>query len=345
MTRTFFSGSWYADATPSGAFVVLYPQAYLRTHLGQVAFPPGEPWGLGYVRCTDVGGFRFAGQAHSTIEPACWEWNPYDGWRSFPQPCIGISPCIYDFNGTLHRSDGSVGSQGYRYVAQDGSPAGALISGDATYRLDLGSGRALFEWSAAGELLIGQAAYDGGGVQVWDGSTLRQLELGATTFVRVQWAGEQVAVSFMTPAGAVIIQTTLAELRALPPVVPPGKPPEKPPVDPHPPVDPPPVDPPPVDPPPVQPPIQPPKEPIMIAFGTPVPGFAGGDLVDNGNGTVSAKKPNGKYLCVTPDGNVEERDTPGGVWESFQQTPTALIAWREKDQPNDRVYVLPLVGA
>lgn len=83
----------------------------------------------------------------------------------------------------------------------------------------------------------------------------------------------------------------------------------------------------------------------MIAYGTPVPGFTPGDLEDNGNGTVSVKKPNGKYLCVTPDGEVQERPSGGGVWESFERTPTALIAWRERSAPNDTVYVLPLVGA
>src|SRR5262245_6194797 len=50
---------------------------------------------------------------------------------------------------------------------------------------------------------------------------------------------------------------------------------------------------------------------------TPMKGFLPGTEVDNGNGTISVQKPNGKFLCITPDGSVEERDTPGGEWESF----------------------------
>jgi hypothetical protein len=80
----------------------------------------------------------------------------------------------------------------------------------------------------------------------------------------------------------------------------------------------------------------------MIAYAPPVPGFLAGSIVDNGNGTVSVEKPNGKFLCVTPDGGLEERDSPGGLWESFRQGATSLIAERDGGPRGPLVYVLPL---
>lgn len=82
----------------------------------------------------------------------------------------------------------------------------------------------------------------------------------------------------------------------------------------------------------------------MIAYAPPVPGFLPGDLHDNGNGTVSIQKPNGKWVAVTPSGGVEERDTPGGAWESFRKSKTSssLIAERDGEAAGPKIYVLPL---
>lgn len=80
----------------------------------------------------------------------------------------------------------------------------------------------------------------------------------------------------------------------------------------------------------------------MIAYAPPVPGFLPGEIHDNGNGTVSVQQPNGKWLCVTPEGQIEERDTPGGAWESFRKGKTALIAERDGGSRGPLVYVLPL---
>lgn len=113
---------------------------------------------------------------------------------------------------------------------------------------------------------------------------------------------------------------------------------------PHPAPVPPPVPPPAPKPtPPAPPPAPPPKEnDPMIGYSAPVPGFLPGDLVDNGNGTVSVKKPNGRYLCVTPNGTIEERDSPGGAWESFRRGKSSLIAERDGDAAGPKVYVLGL---
>ena len=79
----------------------------------------------------------------------------------------------------------------------------------------------------------------------------------------------------------------------------------------------------------------------MIAYAPPVPGFLPGEEHDNPDGTVSVQKPNGKWLCVTPDGGIEERDSGGGLWESFQRNATCLLAFRDGGAAGPRVFVLP----
>lgn len=552
MSRVVIERAWYGELLPHGQFCVTIPHVACLTHLGTVPLPPGETFGLGFPRCTIVDGFRFAGQAHETLNPAAWEWFPDGVWHAHPQPCIGVNPVIYDRNGLLHLSDGSVGSQGYRYV----TPQNQIVSGDATY----GPFHGLFEYTDLGGLWIGQAAYDGGGVQVWDGTTLRQLEPGYCVFVRANRDGEMVALAFFDAElnGVVLEQTTMTALRALPPVVVPPKPepigprsdprpadgktydllafivgdpgtwprkgpshamhqivdgallhfvkfgdinpnggayetwavddnwiyhledasapetyhftdprwfprrmpigevfdsgphhaifhrrsdcreirreefgrrmwvhavydayywgpdlgtratmvvaydatggfhipgrsielgyyafgagsvrwdsyrsedvyrngraefnesarwarsdfyllggpvlapgftgcvprtiPHLPPWDPTPPA------------PPI-PPLPPVQEDDVIAYSAPVAGFLPGDFEDNGNGTVSVKKPNGKYLCVTPEGRVEERPGGGGLWESFRKGKSSLIAERDGGARGPQIFVLPL---
>lgn len=81
------------------------------------------------------------------------------------------------------------------------------------------------------------------------------------------------------------------------------------------------------------------KETSMIAYGLPIPGFSAGEEIENVDGTVSIKKPNGKFLCVTPEGKIEERDHGNGAWENFRRGKNGLIAERD----GGRVYVLPRV--
>src|SRR6185436_19238980 len=148
--------------------------------------------------------------------------------------------------------DVSIGSQGYRTVLPDNR----IVTGDET----LGNFHGLFEYTPLGDgLYVGHAAYDGGGVQVWDDvrGVLLQVELSDTVFVVANREGEAVALAYQTPKGVAFVQTTMAELRALSPVVTPPKPP-KPPDPPKPPPPVPPLPPvPPVPPVPPQPPVPP----------------------------------------------------------------------------------------
>ena len=83
----------------------------------------------------------------------------------------------------------------------------------------------------------------------------------------------------------------------------------------------------------------------MIAYGPPIRDFARGEEHDNGNGTISIRKLNGKWLAVTPAGAVEERDAPGGPWESFVRGDTGYVAQREGPGGEILVYVLAYVEA
>lgn len=84
---------------------------------------------------------------------------------------------------------------------------------------------------------------------------------------------------------------------------------------------------------------------MIVAFEPKVtPGFVPCKEFDNGNGTVSIEKTNGKFLCVTPPGGIEERDTPGGVWESFKKGKNCLIAERDNNGM-PAVYVLMAADA
>jgi len=219
-----------------------------------------------------------------------------------------------------------------------------------------------------GSLIIGQGNPDLGvpeGALVWDGKMLRVLELGSRRFINAHVAGEAISLAITRPEGVVLIQTSEAALRALPPadrVAGPivvnsnGKDTDHAGPDTHAAS--------------TGPDDHATDRPsagagpdrstagaethaaggrtdggaTVIAYATAVPGFKPGDLHDNGNGTVSVKKPNGKWLCVTPTGAIEERDTPGGAWESFvlAKNGASLIAWRDAGSGGNVPYVLPI---
>ena len=235
MIRDFIPGAIYSDLRTTGERVALVPQRHIETHLGILPFPPGEPWGVLFLRQTSVGPWKVAGKGHESGDT--WEWD--GGWK--PRgPSNGENGFIYDLAGNLHiiAPGPNVTSQGYRYVAADGS----LVLGDATY----GPWNGLSEWSDLGDgLYIGQGDPQHGtptGAVLWDASrgVHLLLEAGLCTFIRSQRVGEAVAITFTTPAGCAFIQTTMTELRALPvcgPVSAPPAEPPAPPVDPVPPVE------------------------------------------------------------------------------------------------------------
>lgn len=180
VTRLDVPGGWYGENLPSGEYAVVVPDRHaLATHLGDVPFGPDEPL---YVRITNRAGFRIAGQGHTS--DLALEWH--DGaWRTATRAC-GVSPVIYDLAGTLHVSDCSIGSQGWRYVADDGS----LVTGDATYA---SGALRLWEYTTHGDIAIGQNAQDDAVAVTPAGRFV--LEPGAARFIRFSRDGDRLAIA------------------------------------------------------------------------------------------------------------------------------------------------------
>jgi hypothetical protein len=208
--RTPYPGAWSLDALPTGQWVALYPGSHLQTHWGRVALPPDEPFGVLFLQFSPTKD-RFAGLAHSARTPlTLWEYVVGIGWRSSR---TAVGHVVYDPHGNL----------------LDTLPAGYQFFNEATQqpvsRIETyGPRHGLSEWVAVGDLLIGQghdSAFpaDNGGVRVWDGSVHRTLDVGRCTDISRHLDGEAVALSYVRAGeGGIVVQTTRAELRALPPV-------------------------------------------------------------------------------------------------------------------------------
>lgn len=229
-------GAWWGDALPNGVYAAMVPESHLEVTSGRVmALPPGEPWGLHDIRITEVGGFKIAGQAHSTVNvTGLWV---EDKWTFLPGPVVGVNAVIFDRQGELHRSDGSRGGQGFRFV----DAAGRIWTGDETiYDAVMG----IHEWTRlASDLWIGQGHEDGAGARVWDGKQRRVFEVGSCRSIRATVEGDKFAVAITLRDRVRFYWGTLDELRELPvevQPVPPPVPPPKPPVPPPVPVPPPP---------------------------------------------------------------------------------------------------------
>lgn len=218
--------AWYVDATPDGSFVALIPNRHLVTQRGNVPLPHGQ--NLLYVRIAPDG-VRFAGAGHQ--DDLVWEWDG-TSWTSHGA-AYGVSPVIYDHDGTLLKNDGSWGSQGPRYIGPDGD----VITADTTY-YSVTLGLSEFSWLGAPDLYVGQSHDDNqDSAWIWDAGTHRLLEPGPCRFIRSHRDGERVSIAIWKPGqGAVIHWLTLAEMHALPvvgtitpnPGTPPAPPPEPP---------------------------------------------------------------------------------------------------------------------
>ncbi len=204
MQRLEFPSGWYADALPSGEYAVLIPNQHVLTHLGPIPFTDADRQPL-FIRVSAVGGFRFAGQSWHSTDTVEW----HGSWRIIPRTPVGVSPVIYDLGGTLHISDGSIGSQGWRYATST-----RLVTGDETYQ-PTAAAPSLYEWtdlSSSGDtVVVGQG--EEGGAWLWDGTQHRELVSGDCRFIRAHRTGNSVAISTWRIGGStVIIFATLAEL-------------------------------------------------------------------------------------------------------------------------------------
>jgi hypothetical protein len=219
LKRTEYPGAWYVDALPSGERVLLYPGSHLETHAWRVELPTGETFGPQFLKLSPTKD-RFFGHAHDIDRPTLYEYLFGAGGRWSAVP-TATGRAVYDTHGNI--LDTLPAGYGY-FDIDDNRP----ISRIETYEQRHG----LNNWSHVGALLIGQG-HDAGGVLVYDGFVLRVLDTGPCSEINTHLDGTAVAVSYRKDGmGCVIVQTTLAELRALPPyqplIVPPIVPPPPP---------------------------------------------------------------------------------------------------------------------
>lgn len=173
-----FPNGWYGEALPTGEFAVLFTDSHIQTHLGNIPLP-GE--NVLYLRITNVGGFKMAGQGGRTNVAWLYENGT---WRVADQAAVGVSPCIFR-NGALVVSHGEVGSQGYRYVRPDGS----IATGDQTYS-DIPN--EIWEWTEYAGIKIGQGQQD---CQLLANGKRYTVESGDARFIRVNGAGSLLAIT------------------------------------------------------------------------------------------------------------------------------------------------------
>jgi hypothetical protein len=221
MTRHELPGVPHLDALPSGEFAGWNPSAgVVHTHLGDI--PTLGDIGPGDVRVTKVNGFQFVGQASDAVRGATVRWNPalHPAWNDpanwFFDPRVpwGHNAVAFDRSGMLIVATESMhlGSNGIRcfdYVT------GAIVTGDATYASTFG----LAEYTPLGDgLFVGLNNVSGPGLAVWDGTTIRPIVQADIVGYHANRDGDNVCLSFIQAKGqpAVILQSTMTELRALP---------------------------------------------------------------------------------------------------------------------------------
>lgn len=209
LTRKEFPGGTYSDARTDGSYAVLMPHSSVLTQEGSLPLPPAElaANGIGplYIRVTESGPFKFAGQSHAGL--GTWEWSQF-GWHLLGPAC-GVSPVIYDLSNVLHISDCSVGSQGWRYIDEI---TGKLVTGDATYA---DKDNKIWEYTRHGNVTVGQGEK---GCIAIRGADRRMLEVGDCRFVRFNRSGDQLSIAMvkLTENKSVIIWLTESELSTFP---------------------------------------------------------------------------------------------------------------------------------
>ena len=209
MLRLVVENGWYADvAGVGGDYVALVRDSHLQTSRGTVPLP-GE--NVLYVRAT-VDGFgilKLCGVGHQSDQ--AWE---YPAWQ--PRGLAhGVSACIFDGASTLRIATPAQGSQGYRYINDQGQP----VTGDNTYNsqtaLALSYGLTeLWEWTRGGDLFIGQNSRD----ECILHPARRVLEPGPCRFIRFVREGNACAVALWKPVEncAVFFWFIVDEIATLP---------------------------------------------------------------------------------------------------------------------------------
>lgn len=207
------------DLRPSGTYVVNNGGTNILTQHGPLPLPPGDS-DVRYPALAASG--AIAGQPQATVRGA-WVWDPIlRQWTTDPRIPASPNSLIYDDADVLHVNQlgpGYVGSQGFQYIAPDGS----IVPGQTTYAAISN----VAEWVDLSDaqdrsLLVGYAVW-GYLCIVWDGAAgvNRLLEPGQAYRLRCRREGEQVAIAITQASQCVLLLTSRAELRTLPVTAPP----------------------------------------------------------------------------------------------------------------------------
>ena len=174
------------DCTIDGHRVELVPDTCLLVNDDALAPLPNEQNVL-FPRL-HPSGTRFAGIGH--LDNHCWEW--LGRWVDHG-PCEGPHAVIYDADGLLRivrETEGApTGSQGWRYVADDGR----LVPAFETYA---DTARGIYEYTERGDVTVGQGG-DEEGLQAFIRGRRVLLEAGVARFIRFYRAGDRVAVAYV----------------------------------------------------------------------------------------------------------------------------------------------------
>lgn len=216
-------GAGTPDALPTGEYVVPIIGSHIATDKRRIERPLGQD--IAYPRL-HPNGEHFACQIHDgeqkdhVYEFVGVDADGKDRWIDHGK-WTSVSPCLYKPDGTLviNGRDGQWGSQGLRYVTDDG----VVVSADDTY----GSGvYGLSEFTPIrADIVVGQT-HDNNrdDAAVYIDRVLRLLEPGPCRFIRERHDGDQLAIAIWKPAAnpadgeAVLFWPTIDDLRTLPPI-------------------------------------------------------------------------------------------------------------------------------
>ena len=214
MKRHAFPGGWYADATPSGAWAVLYPDSHINFSDIQIPLPPA-----GNVLFVVTDGVSLAGQGQA--DGMCWLWNG-EQWKPVC-PTYGTSPCAF--------------GPGFLYVSMPGQSANIAVinprTGERQFPITqpLGSrgiasvdpfgihGQdAWYGQFGLGEFVDLQGIHVGQSVSGGCAIDGRLLEPGDVQFIRAHRDGDLIAVAMWKPQEkqAVCHWLTVREIAQLP---------------------------------------------------------------------------------------------------------------------------------
>lgn len=210
--RLDFPGGWYTYACTNGEYSAIIRNSHLETHRGQIALPSGgNPL---YLDLPCDGSSRIAGIGNA--DDRAWEWQGH--WHDRGM-AFGVNGVIYDATNQLRIVWGPgtpTGSQGWRYVADDGR----LITGDESYA---DPGNHLWEYTIRGDIRCGQGG-DEEGLQCLIRGRRVLVEPGIIRFINFERAGDQLALSWVRQdtASSTALWLTAQELDALPTFTLPG---------------------------------------------------------------------------------------------------------------------------